>query len=91
MTLTQQQRLEAYEWAKYCPCPWPYVCLNLMDWLNDNKIRCSDMTILMRLFPEFAAQRPKYKRIGSPWWEEGDTASRIAALDRAIELVKKKL
>jgi len=42
-------------------------------------------------FPEFYAQKPDEADATDYWWEPGDRASRIYALDAAITLCEKQL
>ena len=87
MTLTPQQRLAAYEWAKERVGSRRGVCLILGDWYDKN--HTDPCGFVEERFPEFWAQRPEGAVLF--WWPLFDTASRLAALDRAIELVKEKL
>lgn len=87
MTLTPQQRLQAYEWAKGRVNSRRGVCSIFHEWYFMYNPFCYLRT--KDVFPEFWAQRPEGAVFY--WWPLSDTTSRLAALDRAIELVKAQL
>ena len=97
MTLTPQQRLEAYEWAReeiqqYSVHSYRIgVCGRLQMWLFHENIPIPLEPNL--LFHEFARQKPLEIADELYWWPRNKNGfiQRLAALDRAIELVKEKI
>lgn len=99
LALTPQQRIEAYQSCiKYIKEAstgnYIYVCILLKSWL----LSSYELVIvprgeeLLKMFPEFLAQKPENKIIGTSWWTVTDHITkckrpRIKALERSIELV----
>lgn len=95
-TLTPEQRIQAYEYAKerQQEIGIDYiangVCHNLDDWYMIFKVTLTfNLSYLEAEFPEFFLQKPEILSGNGYWFST--RAERIAALDRAIELTKTKL
>lgn len=91
MTLTPQQKIEAYTYAmlELQQCPNAAVCLLLQYWLNEWEFGYpSDLDPATSYFPEFLAQKPQGCPKSHLWWPDGAVHPRLLALERAIEMVK---
>ena len=90
MTLTPQQRLEAYKYSKNCLLKPANRSIGVCSLLEEYLAIVLDIypDDLLNYFPEFVAQKPKVVK-GIYWWNSFN--QRLAALDRAIELVKEKI
>lgn len=86
MTLTPEQKIEAYTYAMLAIVSEENygVCPALWDWGCENKVFPNDY----RSYPEFEKQKPKNTRPHYYWWRYGAVHPRLLALERAIEMVK---
>lgn len=94
-TLTPQQRIEAYEYAKKCQLSYiedyleDGVCYDLSEWCKKELGYTISVLDIPQFFLELLAQKPEVLPGGGFWFTT--RTKRIAALERAIELTKKSI
>jgi len=93
ITLTPQQRIEAYQYVLDQVRAGEYrnwICLHLQNWIGINYHRQISTSTLLRLFPEFAEQKPiklydENQDVEGAWWNGLDREIRINVLQNAIK------